>query len=150
MLSVGSLLPSILNELGIEDAVTLRRIRKNWREIIGAPICEHTYPRDLKEGELLIVVDSHAWLSELRLIRESILDRLKSYGVVNINFRYGNIRREKISSRVEPHNKISSEQREWIRQVLSRVKDEDMKNATERILIGYFSSINKITEGESK
>lgn len=151
MQRVGSLLPSLFNDLGIEDSVKLKYLRKKWSDIFGMPLSEHTFPKDIKEGELLIVVDSHAWLNELRLISDSILEKLKTFGISKVTFKYGKISNKYNSQKKEEiHASITEQQSQWISQLIKGINDREIKNLIEGVLKSYFSSINQRIKGEVK
>lgn len=148
---IGSLLPSLFNNLGIEDAVKLKYLRKKWSDIFGMPLSEHTFPREIREGELTVVVDSHAWLNELRLIGDSVVEKLKPFGISRVNFKYGKIsKRKEISVKEQQQNSISEQQTQWISEVLKGISDQEIKSSIERVLKSYFVSINQRIRGEFK
>lgn len=150
MQKIGSLLPDLFNEIGIEDAVKLKFLRKKWFDIFSGPISVHTYARELKAGKLIIIVDSHAWLNELKLMTEPFLAKLSPFGVENIEFKFGKIRRnEIISGNKFFESKISSSQQQWINEIMERVKDEEVRLSLENAIKKQFFYLNEKFKGES-
>ena len=57
-----AVLGPMLKRLGIESGVKLERVRKDWNDIFDHDLVSHMYPALLKEGELLLNVDSPVWM----------------------------------------------------------------------------------------
>lgn len=84
----------------------LKRIKKGkvseeeilviWKESAGEKACNHSRPRSLKKGSLVIDVDSSGWLYELTLRKKELLkavgQRLKGKKLKEIRFRIGEIK----------------------------------------------------------
>jgi YebC/PmpR family DNA-binding regulatory protein len=49
-----------------------------WDTLVGPDIAAHCRPESLTEGELLVVAESTAWATQLRLLAPSILGRLRA------------------------------------------------------------------------
>jgi predicted nucleic acid-binding Zn ribbon protein len=49
-----------------------------WEAMVGPDIAAHCAPQSLTEGELLVVAESTAWATQLRLLAPSILGRLRA------------------------------------------------------------------------
>ncbi len=49
-----------------------------WDTLVGPDIAAHCRPESLSEGELLVVAESTAWATQLRLLAPSILGRLRA------------------------------------------------------------------------
>lgn len=91
MRKVSTLIPRLLKELGLEEAARFERIRKEWSAIFREPLSLHMSPSTLKNGELLIAVDSPAWLQQISLFKPDITKKLNAYGVTDVRFRIGRI-----------------------------------------------------------
>lgn len=59
---------------GLTEVVRAHRIITEWRDMVGERIAARTWPDGLKNGVLWIRVASSAWLHELTLLRQQILD----------------------------------------------------------------------------
>ncbi len=89
MKRVGTLLPPLLKELGLEEAARFERIRKEWSTVFREPLSLHMSPSALKNGELLIAVDSPVWLQQVSLFRADIVKKVSPFGVKDVRFRIG-------------------------------------------------------------
>jgi hypothetical protein len=86
-----SLLLTVINELGINDGVRLAEIKRNWYNLFSKPLSYHMSPSMLSNGEILLNVDSPAWLQELNFYKEDIIKKMSSYGVRAVRFRLGRV-----------------------------------------------------------
>ncbi|MCX8034132.1 MAG: DUF721 domain-containing protein [Thermodesulfovibrio sp.] len=145
MQKIGLVLPSLFNNLGIEDAVKLKFLRKKWNEIFSAPLRDYTYPKEIKEGFLYVTVASHAWLNELKLLKEEFLNRLIPYGIKDVEFKFGKIynTRKKIETEVKTKN-ISEQQEQWINDILEKINDEEIRLVFKNLLRKHLANMNEI------
>lgn len=152
MKSVGSLLSSVLKNLGIEDKIALGSLQREWRNLFNAPLSIHTYPVDIKNGELAINVDSPAWLAQLKFFKHDMIKKLHAYGIKEIRFKHGTVyqksgqgangkRQNDFGQKFKP---ISRSDLEWIDETVSTIADtelkEDIKRAIERALRSKISA----------
>ncbi|MCS7215454.1 MAG: DUF721 domain-containing protein [Thermodesulfovibrio sp.] len=145
MKRVGEILPLLCSDIGIEDAITLKLLRKSWNDIFNNPLNKHTFPKDLKEGTLFVLVNSHLWLTQLRLLKDEFLKELQSYGIKNIEFRFGRIfRKQKENKEIDYATKLSSQQQEWINDIVKRIKDIEVRIAMESLIRKYLLSNREI------
>ena len=49
-----------------------------WDQIVGADLAAHTLPDGLTEGELVVVADSTAWATQVRLSAATLIRRLNA------------------------------------------------------------------------
>lgn len=150
MLKIGNILPYLYSDLGIEDAVKLKFLRKKWNSIFTHPLTEHTFPKDLKNKTLTVTVNSHIWLNELHLLKEDFLKKLHPYGIDNVEFRFGRISRNRPEKEKKHDVSLSKEQEEWMNQTLKKIKDGDMKSITESLMKKYLVFINQIDHKRNK
>ena len=92
--SSGSVLPTVLKDLGLERRLAERAILKVWHDLIDPDIIAHAHPTGLRKGTLFVAVDNSVWLNEIvRYRRREILERLQhSFGrdlIQRISFRIG-------------------------------------------------------------
>lgn len=138
MQKVGKILPSLFNDFGIEDAITLKFLRKNWNDIFTPPVTEYSFPKEFKEGILVVTVNSHLWLTQLKLLKDEFLGKLNLYGVKDVEFRFGRIYRHQKEKTEEKSNiALSSEQKEWMKDIMKNIKDDEMKIITENLIKKY-------------
>ncbi len=138
MRPVGSLLDQFLKNLGIEEGVSLLRLQRDWPGLLGPPIPSHTFPVDLTEGELLLLVDSPAWLQELKFHRTTIAERLQSYAVRSVKLKYGSLPRQKgrgHSRRMpsgmenEERAKLHEADKAWVEKTVCAIPDPGVRDA---------------------
>lgn len=150
MHKIGQILPSLFNKIGIEEAVKLKFLQKKWMGIFDAPINEHTWPKNLKEGTLYVTVDSHIWLAELKLLKETFLNKVKSYDISDVEFRYGRIyRRNCKNTEHRTTFNISEYQKNWIIELTGKIKDEEIKNLTENVIKKSLIFLNNSINGKN-
>lgn len=138
MQRVGKILPSLFGNYGIEDAVVLKFLRKSWNDIFAPPVSEHSFPKELKNGILFVTVNSHLWLAQLKLLKDEFLKKLRSYEVKDVKFRFGRIyRNQKEKTEKEYAMSLSSEQEEWLKDIMKNIKDSEMRMITENLIKKY-------------
>lgn len=145
MQRIGFVLPSLFNNLGIEDAVKLKFLRKKWDEIFSAPLGDYTYPKEIKEDFLYVTVNSHAWLNELKLLKEDFLKRLIPYGIRDVEFKFGRIYNPKQRSETNVKVKnMSDQQEQWINNIVEKVNDEEFRVILKNLLSKHLENMNEI------
>ena len=75
---IGTALSSFLDAHGLVAAGTLGSIVGAWPEIVGSAVAEHVTPWRLNADELVVAVDSPAWVTELAFLSEMILATLET------------------------------------------------------------------------
>ena len=73
---VGTLVPSVLRDLGLDESARALRIQERWRGAVGAEVAAHARPVVLRNGALEVQVDSSAWCQTLRLRAPELQDAL--------------------------------------------------------------------------
>lgn len=135
---VGSLLSSIFKTLGIEDKIRLNSMQEEWHRLFNEPLSLHTYPVDIKEGELTINVDSPAWLGQLKFFKQDIIKKLQAYNVISVKFKHGRVYQKRVkSSELRVQSEKNSKTRNskllthselvWINETVSTVSDDKLK-----------------------
>ncbi|MBI4824071.1 MAG: DUF721 domain-containing protein [Nitrospirae bacterium] len=95
MQRAGSVIHSIIKDLGMEDNLCLYRMKSEWHSLFQPPVCLHMSPSSLSEAHLTINVDSPQWLQEISFYKEDIIRKLHGFGVKDIRLRVGRVRIEK-------------------------------------------------------
>ena len=134
MKSIAEIISPILRESGLEEGVRLNLIKSRWDGLFREPLSHHLYPVSLKDGELLMNVDSPVWLQEVTLHKEEILKVLKPFNVKEIRFRHGRsgFRRQGNRERQEDKrlNKgLSPESLNFIDETIGPLEDSELKDA---------------------
>ncbi len=75
--SLGTLVPGVLGELGLERTRALMRIVERWETAVGPEVARHCRPTALRQGVLEATAESSVWCQQLQLQRQAILDALR-------------------------------------------------------------------------
>jgi len=136
-----SLLAPLIKNLKIDEAVRLGRIRAGWPDIFEKPVSLHIFPVMLKEGELLINVDSPAWLQQLSFFKDKMADKLRGFGVKAIRLRLGRVvSAEKEKGRKQIlHKPMTAGDRSYIEKTVSNVNEEELRNGIKKAMEKSFT-----------
>jgi predicted nucleic acid-binding Zn ribbon protein len=69
-------LAEVAADLRLDDPGTVRGVLTGWADAVGEAVAAHARPRILRDGVLLVEVDSPEWATQLRYLEEDILCRL--------------------------------------------------------------------------
>jgi hypothetical protein len=142
---VDSLLGPFIKDLGIEDAVRLDEIKRNWNTLFREPLSFNMSPAVFSGGELLIIVYSPVWLQELNFYKEYIMKKLNSYGVEAVRFRLGRVPASVRSmARSEGHRfkQLKAEEHSYIEEIISGIGDSELRGWVKRAMEKYLSKKN--------
>jgi hypothetical protein len=142
-----SLLAPVIKNLDIEDGVRFAGIKKNWQLLFQKPLTYHAAPSVLSEGELLLNVDSPAWLQELKFFTGDIVRKLSPFGVRTIRLRLGKVSSTlqeslpvKEGARRAAPVRFSPEETAYIQQAVSGIYDEELKGTVRAAIEKAISS----------
>jgi hypothetical protein len=127
-----SLLASVIKDLGIADGVKFAEIKRAWNSLFDQPLSLHMSPSQFLNSELLIFVDSPAWLQELSFFREEIRRKLELYGVKSIRFRLGRVAtdtKKRVRNQKTGCKQLTNVEREIVNKMVSSIDDEGLKGA---------------------
>lgn len=96
--AIGPIVRDILSRLGMKELLVSSRVFEIWSAVVGEPIAGHAQPHSLREGTLIVHVDSSVWLAQLerfrkKQIREKLNRELPHPMVKRILFRIGELER---------------------------------------------------------
>jgi hypothetical protein len=131
------LLAPLLKDSGIGNGVAFAGIKKNWFSLFQKPLSQHISPCLLNDGELLINVDSPAWLQELKFFKEDIRGKLQPYGIQSVRFRLGRVSMNATpdnKSREPMSRKLNEEERSFIENAVTDIDDDSMKQTLKKTL----------------
>ncbi|MGA3218933.1 MAG: DUF721 domain-containing protein [Acidimicrobiales bacterium] len=77
---VGASLSDAASAIGADGALELAALGGQWAALVGGEVAAHSWPVSLKNGELTLGTDHHAWASELRFLSGDLLARLRAGG----------------------------------------------------------------------
>lgn len=131
----GTLLAPLIRNLGLEGSVKLSAMRREWRSIFEEPVSFHTSPALLKDGELLINVDSPAWLQQLHFFKETIIKKLQCFGILSVRFRVGKVFHDKAQAKPVPkHRNLSNEEKTYVEQAASSIADSELRERIKKAI----------------
>ncbi len=73
---LGSLVRRLVSDRGWEATAASAGVVGRWEEIVGKEIADHARPASLINGELVLIAESTAWATQLRLLAPRIQARL--------------------------------------------------------------------------
>lgn len=74
--SLGALLGQVVRKKGWTGKVSNASVFGRWSEIVCPEIAGHCRPEQLVDGELLVVAESTAWATQLRLFSKQIYAKI--------------------------------------------------------------------------
>jgi hypothetical protein len=130
----------MFRDLGISERIKLDALYRQWCNIFSGPLADHTAPVDLKEGLLVIAVDSPAWLQHLKFLKNEILAKLKSHGIKDIRLKHGNIRQDRDSGKSDKnqdqviYRQLTAEETDSIERAVTEIEDVELQDAIRQVL----------------
>ena len=68
----------LIGDQGWQTAAAMGSVFGRWPQIVGADLAAHTRPERFTDGELLVIADSTAWATQVRLLAATLVRRLNS------------------------------------------------------------------------
>lgn len=86
---INKIMPRVMQRMGIKKRMKNWQIVEKWPEIVGARIAEHAKATGVDTENLFVEVDNPVWQSQLFLMKEKIIKKMKAYNVYikDIKFR---------------------------------------------------------------
>lgn len=75
----GAAISKLVDERGWQETTTAAGVLANWDRVVGADIAAHCRPVSLVDGELVLVAESTAWATQLRLLTKTLLARVREH-----------------------------------------------------------------------
>ena len=72
----GDMISRLVAERGWQDTTAAAGVLANWEPLVGPEIADHCRPASLQDGELVLVAESSAWATQLRLLTRTMTARL--------------------------------------------------------------------------
>jgi predicted nucleic acid-binding Zn ribbon protein len=73
---LGTIVGELTTDLGWTPFLTESDVMSGWPEVVGPDVAARTSPQGLTDGTLLVLCESTAWATQLRLLSPEILTRL--------------------------------------------------------------------------
>jgi len=140
---IGSLLSPLVRSMGLEGALKLESMQRQWADIVGDQLSLHMWPSNLLNNELLVSVDSPLWLQQISFYKADIIKRLHSFDVRDIRFRLGRIGSHKKRQESRPAKDArafpDTDAIEYIEATVSGIKDKELKEGIRKAMEKAFS-----------
>ncbi|MGZ6827418.1 MAG: DUF721 domain-containing protein [Mycobacteriales bacterium] len=75
----GAAIARLVAERGWQGTTTAAGVLANWAQVVGPEIADHCQPVSLVDGELVLVAESTAWATQLRLLTKTLLARVREH-----------------------------------------------------------------------
>ena len=75
---LGVAIEGLLDDQGWRTSAAVGSVFGRWEQIVGDALAAHTRPGGFTDGELLVIADSTAWATQVRLLRAQLIRRLNS------------------------------------------------------------------------
>ena len=72
----GRAIMDLLAARGWERSAAVGGVFGRWPDIVGPDLAAHTKPDSFEDGEVLIIADSTAWATQVRLLARTLVRRL--------------------------------------------------------------------------
>jgi hypothetical protein len=134
---LGSLISPFVREFGLEEAVRFDLIKREWSNTFGEPLSAHMSPARLKNGELLVNVDSPLWLQQLTFLKTQVVGKLSPFGVKELRFILGRVapaRRQEVRSTRTKEDTLGSEATQQIEDTIAGTDDMALKESIRKAM----------------
>lgn len=78
-MSFGQAISRLVAERGWQDTTTAAGVLANWAQVVGPELADHCQPVSLVAGELVLVAESSAWATQLRLLTRTLMARVRDH-----------------------------------------------------------------------
>lgn len=75
---LGAAIEGLLDDQGWRTSAAVGSVFGRWEQIVGEALGAHTRPGGFTDGELLVIADSTAWATQVRLLRAQLVRRLNA------------------------------------------------------------------------
>lgn len=79
MQNLGTILPGLLRELGLQDRVAGWRAVSEWPALAGERIAQHSKAVSFRESVLTVEVEGSAWMHELGFLKRELVRRANEH-----------------------------------------------------------------------
>jgi predicted nucleic acid-binding Zn ribbon protein len=71
-------LDGLLADQGWQTQAAIGSVFGRWDQLVGPDVAAHTRPERFSDGELVVIADSAAWATQVRLLTSAVLRRLNT------------------------------------------------------------------------
>lgn len=83
-IDIKKILENIFKESKILPDINVLLLKKNWENIIGDQLYEHTEPIRINKNQLIIKCDHQGWINSLQFYKSEIINNINSLSNNNI------------------------------------------------------------------
>ncbi|VAX37471.1 hypothetical protein MNBD_UNCLBAC01-533 [hydrothermal vent metagenome] len=89
--NVKNIIQDVIGKIANREKQEYEKIERIWQNILKEQELKHTHLSGVKDGVVFVLVDSPAWLYQMKIRKRRILDRLKDEieEIKNIYFKLG-------------------------------------------------------------
>jgi len=138
---LGSIIGDLYRQLGLEGEYFLGYLKEKWPFIVGETIAANSEPQSIKDGELLVKVNSPVWSEELKFSTLTLLERLRPFHIKRIKFRVGKIKPRTVNNAPTISNKETLPEasgsegvKEFIDTATSSIQDKELRDSIKRAM----------------
>lgn len=138
---LGEILARVTAKMHIPHEAKDPRLLSLWQQAVGPIISSQTHPLGIKRGILQVRVSAPVWLHQLQFLKEEIIGKFNelspSHNVRQLKLVIGDIPSPapEASLPARPDfGQLTARDRNMIRESLSAVKDEELKEIIERVM----------------
>jgi predicted nucleic acid-binding Zn ribbon protein len=86
---INKIIPRVMLNMGIKDRMKNWQIVEKWPEIVGTRVAKHATATHADAENLFVEVDNPVWQSQLFLMKEEIIKKIRVYNrnIKDIKFR---------------------------------------------------------------
>lgn len=143
--NINNLVKEIIHKNSWDSCFVLSNISRNWEQIVGKNVAEHTRASAIKGNRLFVDVDNPIWSTQLLLLKNKIIENInkmtENSHIKDIYFNNVNaIERISTDNKAFPAIKNGSrmpnpEAIEKIKSIVAGIRDEDLRAKFEKIFI---------------
>jgi hypothetical protein len=78
---IDKIIPRVFRNLDMNERMKNWQVVEKWAEIVGNRIAKHTKATGVDSKNLYVEVDNPMWQSQLFLMKESIIKKIKKYNI---------------------------------------------------------------------
>lgn len=92
--NIKDIIGQVIGKISAKEINTDERLHRAWQNILEKDELKHTVLQGVKDKKVSILVDSPAWLYQMRLKKGKLVEKLKDIipDIENISFKIGKIK----------------------------------------------------------
>lgn len=147
MEKAGDILKQLIDSKQRQNAAHYSSLFKGWESMVGSPLDQHSWVKDIVNNILMVEVDHPGWMQMLFFSKQKVLTRLRQtypeLAIKDMSIRLGNERGKRGAAEPLPATPASEEAvpaedreiAESIEEAVDRVEEEELKNGLRKLFI---------------